>query len=118
MQKTGFDAEKYIEEHPEFIQPEARKNEMLNNFILDDEFIGKSDEELLEAIENGTIKTKLQDLCVSRSTFKWGIPVDFDDKHVVYVWLDALNNYITGIGYDTENPSELYKKLWPAGHSY
>ena len=69
---------------------------------------------MLAAIENGTIKTKLQDLCVSRSTFKWGIPVDFDDKHVVYVWLDALNNYITGIGYDTENPSEQYKKLWPA----
>ncbi len=105
---------KHIITHPEFMTPVSRKNEMLNNFILDDEFIGKSDEELLTAIENGTIKTKLQDLCVSRSTFKWGIPVDFDDKHVVYVWLDALNNYITGIGYDTENPSERYKKLWPA----
>ena len=105
---------KHIITHPEFMTPTSRKNEMLNNFILDDEFIGKSDEELLKAIENGTIKTKLQDLCVSRSTFKWGIPVDFDDKHVVYVWLDALNNYITGIGYDTENPSEQYKKLWPA----
>ena len=105
---------KHIITNPEFMTPVSRKNEMLNNFLLADEFIGKSDEELLSAIENGTIKTKLQDLCVSRSTFKWGIPVDFDDKHVVYVWLDALNNYITGIGYDTENPSESYKKLWPA----
>ena len=105
---------KHIITHPEFMTPSTRKNEMLNNFILADEFVGKSDEELLTAIENGTIKTKLQDLCVSRSTFKWGIPVEFDNKHVVYVWLDALNNYITGIGYDTENPSEQYKKLWPA----
>ncbi len=105
---------KHIITNPDFMTPVSRKNEMLNNFILADEFIGKSDDELLEAIENGTIKTKLQDLCVSRSTFTWGIPVDFDDKHVVYVWLDALNNYITGIGYDTENPSEQYKKLWPA----
>ena len=105
---------KHILTHPEFMTPVSRKNEMLNNFLLADEFIGKSDEELLEAIENGTIKTKLQDLCVSRTSFKWGIPVDFDDRHVVYVWLDALNNYITGIGYDTENPSEQYKKLWPA----
>ena len=105
---------KHIITNPEFMTPSSRKNEMLNNFILADEFIGKSDEELLNAIENGTIKTKLQDLCVSRSTFKWGIPVEFDNKHVVYVWLDALNNYITGIGYDTENPSEQYKKLWPA----
>jgi len=105
---------KHIITNPQFIQPVSRKNEMLNNFLLADEFVGKSDEELLQAIENGTIKTKLQDLCVSRSTFKWGIPVDFDDKHVVYVWLDALNNYITGIGYDTENPTEMYKKLWPA----
>ena len=105
---------KHILTNPEFMTPVARKNEMLNNFLLADEFVGKSDEELIAAIENGTIKTKLQDLCVSRTSFKWGIPVDFDDKHVVYVWLDALNNYITGIGYDTENPSELYKKLWPA----
>jgi len=105
---------KHIIENPEFIQPVSRKNEMMNNFLLDDEFVGKSDEEILKAIENGTLKTKLQDLCVSRTTFKWGIPVDFDPKHVTYVWLDALNNYITGIGYDTENPSDLYKKLWPA----
>ncbi len=105
---------KHIITNPDFIAPVSRKNEMLNNFLLADEFVGKSDAELLTAIENGTIKTKLQDLCVSRSTFKWGIPVDFDSNHVVYVWLDALNNYITGIGYDTENPSEQYKKLWPA----
>ena len=105
---------KHIITNPEFITPVSRKNEMLNNFLLADEFIGKSDEELLAAIDNGTIKTKLQDLCVSRSTFKWGIPVDFDDRHVVYVWLDALNNYITGIGFDTEEPTEQYKKLWPA----
>ena len=83
--------EKYIEEHPEFIQPESRKNEMLNNFI----------------------KPGLQDLCVSRTSFDWGIPVDFDDKHVVYVWLDALTNYITNIGYDVDNPSEEFKRLWP-----
>ena len=105
---------KHIVTHPEFIQPVSRKREMMNNFLVADEFIGKSDEELLAAIENGTLKTKLQDLCVSRSTFKWGIPVDFDDRHVVYVWLDALANYLSGIGYDTENPSEKYKKLWPA----
>ena len=105
---------KHILTHPEFMTPVSRKNEMLNNFLLADEFIGKSNEELLEAIENGTIKTKLQDLCVSRTSFKWGIPVDFDNKHVVYVWLDALNNYITGIGYDVENPTEQFKKLWPA----
>ena len=105
---------KHILTNPEFMVPVSRKNEMLNNFLLADEFVGKSDEELLTAIENETIKTKLQDLCVSRTSFKWGIPVDFDDKHVVYVWLDALNNYITGIGYDTENPTEQYKKLWPA----
>lgn len=104
----------HIITHPEFITPVSRKNEMMNNFLLADEFVGKSDEELLSAIGNGTLKTKLQDLCVSRSTFKWGIPVVFDEKHVTYVWLDALNNYITGIGFDTENPSELYKKLWPA----
>ena len=83
----------YIETHPEFIQPVSRKNEMMNNFL----------------------KPGLQDLCVSRTSFKWGIPVDFDDKHVVYVWLDALTNYITGIGYDADgNSSEQYKKLWPA----
>lgn len=105
---------KHILTHPEFIAPVARKNEMMNNFLLADEFIGKSDEEILQAAENGTLKTKLQDLCVSRTSFKWGIPVDFDNKHVVYVWLDALTNYITGIGYDTQNPSEQYKKLWPA----
>ena len=84
---------KHINEHPEFIQPVSRKNEMMNNFLL----------------------PGLQDLCVSRTSFKWGIPVDFDDKHVVYVWLDALTNYITGIGYDAEGgSSEQYKKLWPA----
>lgn len=82
----------HINAHPEFIQPVSRKNEMMNNFLL----------------------PGLQDLCVSRTSFKWGIPVDFDDKHVVYVWLDALTNYITGIGYDTEGSSEQYKKLWPA----
>jgi len=83
----------HINTHPEFIQPESRKNEMMNNFLL----------------------PGLQDLCVSRTSFKWGIPVDFDDKHVVYVWLDALSNYITGIGYDTDgNHEELYKKFWPA----
>jgi len=105
---------KHILTHPEFMTPVSRKNEMLNNFLLADEFVGKSDKELLEAIENGTIKTKLQDLCVSRTSFKWGIPVDFDDRHVVYVWLDALNNYITGIGYDIANSTEQFKKLWPA----
>jgi len=84
---------KHINEHPEFIQPVSRKNEMMNNFLL----------------------PGLQDLCVSRTSFKWGIPVDFDDKHVVYVWLDALTNYITGIGYDADgNSTEQYKKLWPA----
>ncbi|MCM1112077.1 MAG: methionine--tRNA ligase [Muribaculum sp.] len=84
---------KHINEHPEFIQPVSRKNEMMNNFLL----------------------PGLQDLCVSRTSFKWGIPVDFDDKHVVYVWLDALTNYITGIGYDAEGESSgQYKKLWPA----
>ena len=84
--------EKYIEEHPEFITPESRKNEMLNNFI----------------------KPGLQDLCVSRTSFTWGIPVDFDPKHVVYVWLDALTNYITNIGYDVNNENEFFKKYWPA----
>ena len=83
----------HINTHPEFIQPVSRKNEMMNNFLL----------------------PGLQDLCVSRTSFKWGIPVDFDDKHVVYVWLDALTNYITGIGYDAEgNSTEQYQKLWPA----
>ena len=83
----------HINTHPEFIQPVSRKNEMMNNFLL----------------------PGLQDLCVSRTSFKWGIPVDFDEKHVVYVWLDALSNYITGIGYDADgNSSELYKKYWPA----
>ena len=84
--------ERYIEEHPEFIKPEARKNEMINNFI----------------------KPGLQDLCVSRSSFDWGIPVTIDPKHVVYVWLDALTNYITNIGYEVDNLSEEFKKLWPA----
>ena len=114
MSKYATRLLKHILTHPDFIQPVSRKNEMLNNFLLDDAFVGKSNEELLEAIDNGTIKTKLQDLCVSRTSFKWGIPVDFDSKHVVYVWLDALNNYITGIGYDTDSPSENYKKYWPA----
>lgn len=83
----------HIKEHPEFIQPESRKNEMMNNFLL----------------------PGLQDLCVSRTTFKWGIPVDFDEKHVVYVWLDALSNYITGIGYDVDgNHEERFTKNWPA----
>ena len=83
----------YINEHPEFIQPVSRKNEMMNNFLL----------------------PGLQDLCVSRTSFKWGIPVDFDPKHVVYVWLDALTNYITGLGYDCDGESgELFKKYWPA----
>ncbi|AJD32662.1 MULTISPECIES: methionine--tRNA ligase [Clostridium] len=81
----------YIESHPEFIQPESRKNEMLNNFL----------------------KPGLQDLCVSRTSFDWGIPVTFDEKHVIYVWIDALANYITALGYNTEN-DELYKKYWPA----
>ena len=83
----------HINTHPEFIQPVSRKNEMMNNFLL----------------------PGLQDLCVSRTSFKWGIPVDFDEKHVVYVWLDALSNYITGVGYDADGGStEQYKKLWPA----
>ncbi len=83
----------HINAHPEFIQPVSRKNEMMNNFLL----------------------PGLQDLCVSRTSFKWGIPVDFDNRHVVYVWLDALTNYITGIGYDCNGESgEQYKKLWPA----
>lgn len=105
---------RHIVTNPKFIQPVSRKNEMMNNFLLADEFIGKSDEEILKACDDGTLKTKLQDLCVSRSTFKWGVPVDFDEKHVIYVWLDALSNYITGVGYDTDNPSSQYKKYWPA----
>ena len=84
---------KYINEHPKFIQPVSRKNEMMNNFLL----------------------PGLQDLCVSRTSFSWGIPVDFDPKHVTYVWLDALTNYITGIGYACDgNSSELFNKNWPA----
>ncbi len=105
---------KHIITHPEFIKPLSRKREMMNNFLLADEFAGKSDEEILEAIEKGQLKTKLQDLCVSRSTFKWGIPVDFDDRHVVYVWLDALTNYITGVGFTGGENGENYKKYWPA----
>ena len=84
---------KHIEEHPDFIQPESRKNEMINNFL----------------------KPGLADLCVSRSSFKWGVPVEFDEKHVIYVWIDALSNYITGLGYHPYNDcGELYKKYWPA----
>lgn len=96
MQKYSDRLMQYIEEHPDFIQPESRKNEMVNNFL----------------------KPGLQDLCVSRTSFKWGIPVDFDDKHVVYVWLDALSNYITGLGYDPdlEVQPELFQKYWPAVH--
>lgn len=83
----------YINTHPEFIQPESRKNEMMNNFLL----------------------PGLQDLCVSRTSFKWGIPVDFDDKHVVYVWIDALSNYITGLGFDMDGAHDgLFEKYWPA----
>ena len=84
--------EEYIEEHDDFIYPEARKKEMLNNFI----------------------RPGLQDLCVSRTSFKWGIPVTFDDKHVIYVWIDALSNYITAIGYDPDGSSDMYRKYWPA----
>ena len=83
---------KHIEEHPDFICPEARRKEMVNNFL----------------------KPGLQDLCVSRSSFKWGIPVTFDDKHVIYVWIDALSNYITALGYDVDSKGDLYKKYWPA----
>ncbi|MBP5230927.1 MAG: methionine--tRNA ligase, partial [Clostridia bacterium] len=82
----------YMQTHDDFITPESRRNEMINNFL----------------------KPGLQDLCVSRTSFSWGIPVDFDEKHVVYVWLDALNNYITAIGYDPDHPGDLYRKLWPA----
>ena len=93
MSKYGDKLIDYINTHPDFIQPESRKNEMMNNFLL----------------------PGLQDLCVSRTSFKWGIPVDFDDKHVVYVWIDALSNYITGLGFDLDgNSDELYNKYWPA----
>lgn len=92
LSKYQKQLEEYIENNENFIYPESRKKEMLNNFI----------------------KPGLQDLCVSRTSFKWGIPVDFDPKHVVYVWLDALANYITGIGYDPDGSSEQYKKYWPA----
>lgn len=92
LSKYQKQLEEYIENNEHFIYPEARKKEMLNNFI----------------------KPGLQDLCVSRTSFKWGVPVDFDDKHVVYVWVDALSNYITAIGYDPDGSSEQYKKFWPA----
>ena len=92
LSKYQDQLEEYIESHPDFIQPVARKNEMINNFI----------------------KPGLQDLCVSRTSFKWGIPVDFDDKHVVYVWLDALTNYITNIGFDFDESTEEFTYRWPA----
>ncbi len=92
LSKYQKQLEEFIETHENFIYPEARKKEMLNNFI----------------------KPGLQDLCVSRTSFKWGIPVTFDDKHVIYVWLDALSNYITALGYDPDGSSEKYKKYWPA----
>ncbi|MBE6564176.1 MAG: methionine--tRNA ligase [Ruminococcaceae bacterium] len=92
MSKYADQLMQYIEDHPEFIEPESRKKEMVNNFL----------------------KAGLQDLCVSRTSFKWGIPVTFDDKHVVYVWLDALANYITALGYDIDEQGELYQKYWPA----
>lgn len=92
LSKYQKQLEEFIENNEDFIYPESRKKEMLNNFI----------------------KPGLQDLCVSRTSFKWGIPVDFDDKHVVYVWIDALSNYITALGYDPDGSSEQYKKYWPA----
>jgi methionyl-tRNA synthetase len=92
LSKYQKQLEEFIENNPDFIYPESRKKEMLNNFI----------------------KPGLQDLCVSRTSFKWGIPVDFDPNHVVYVWIDALSNYITGIGYDPDGSSDMYKKYWPA----
>ena len=92
LSKYQKQLEDFIEQNENFIYPEARKKEMLNNFI----------------------KPGLQDLCVSRTSFKWGIPVTFDEKHVIYVWIDALSNYITAIGYDPDGSSEQYKKLWPA----
>ena len=92
LSKYQKQLEEHIENNPDFIFPESRKKEMLNNFI----------------------KPGLQDLCVSRTSFKWGVPVDFDDKHVVYVWIDALSNYITALGYDPDGSSDMYKKYWPA----
>lgn len=92
MSKYQKQLEQYIEDHPDFIQPESRKNEMLNNFI----------------------KPGLQDLCVSRTSFTWGIPVDFDPDHVIYVWIDALSNYITALGYSVDTKGELYNRYWPA----
>ncbi len=92
MSKYADRLMKHIEEHPDFIQPESRKNEMVNNFL----------------------KPGLQDLCVSRTSFSWGIPVDFDPRHVVYVWIDALSNYITAIGYDPDGSSPQFEKYWPA----
>ncbi len=92
LSKYQKQLEDYIESHPDFIYPETRKKEMVNNFI----------------------KPGIQDLCVSRTSFKWGIPVSFDDKHVIYVWIDALSNYITALGYSPEGSSEKYKKYWPA----
>ncbi|MGI6510442.1 MAG: methionine--tRNA ligase [Erysipelotrichaceae bacterium] len=93
MSKYADQLMEHIEKHPEFIQPESRKNEMINNFL----------------------KPGLQDLCVSRTSFKWGVPVTFDKKHVVYVWIDALSNYITGLGFDADgNHGDLYNKYWPA----
>lgn len=92
LSKYQKQLEEYIETHPDFIYPESRKKEMLNNFI----------------------KPGLQDLCVSRTSFKWGIPVDFDENHVIYVWIDALSNYITALGYTPDEKSEEYKKYWPA----
>ncbi len=92
LSKYQKQLEEHIENNPDFIYPESRKKEMLNNFI----------------------KPGLQDLCVSRTSFKWGIPVTFDDKHVIYVWIDALSNYITALGYDPDGSSDLYKKYWPA----
>ena len=92
LSKYQHQLEEYIESNPDFIYPESRKKEMLNNFI----------------------KPGLQDLCVSRTSFKWGIPVTFDDKHVIYVWIDALSNYITALGYDPDGSGDMYKKYWPA----
>lgn len=92
LSKYQKQLEKYLEEHPDFIYPESRKKEMINNFI----------------------KPGLQDLCVSRSSFKWGVPVPFDDNHVIYVWIDALSNYITALGYDPDGSDVKYKKYWPA----
>ncbi len=92
MSKYQDQLMKYIEENPDFIKPESRKKEMVNNFL----------------------KPGLQDLCVSRSSFSWGVPVEFDDKHVIYVWIDALSNYITALGYTPDEKGELYNKYWPA----